>query len=54
VLLVLLFVALLILATGAGTYRRWGSTYPAWGGDVLWLLAAALVVAILVSALLRL
>lgn len=48
-LLVLLIVLLLLFGGGGLTYGRWGGTGPAWGGNVLYLLAVIVIVVLVLS-----
>lgn len=45
----LLVILILLLLFGGGTYSRWGTTGPAWGGTVLYLVAVIMLVVLLVS-----
>jgi hypothetical protein len=50
-LLIILLTVLLLFGGGGYTYSTWGSGLPLWGGNVLYVLAALVLVLIIVSLL---
>ncbi len=50
-ILIVLLLLLLLFAGGGATYRNWGGNGPEWGGNVLWVLAVLVLVAVVLNLL---
>lgn len=48
--ILLLVVLFLLFGLGGGTYSRWGAAGPAWGGNVLYVIAVIFLILLVLGA----